>query len=507
MSPAPPIWDDAGDNSMNDASPPRQSRPEHLTDSPSDNTNTVSVLQNDTSDTSPETTALFSGRTQHERPPDQYSPFPIASSPHSSLTSNLHTQISTASYGSHSGKKRHFSEIYTPASNTNQHPLTPYGTVQESCLVKYFTEELSPWFDHCDDFRHFQLVVPRRAKHCTTLRNAICAVAALHLGRLPKYKTSQGLVYCGQPLPHVTKSSALEYMLKCIPDLIQFPEIQDPEHQENIMAATVILRQYEEMEEELDENSLDGEYFVEGRVNFLAITQTIIDSMVASPMDQSLATAAYWITVRQETYYALTRETVPHLRFDVDFWQSTSVANNMIVFASQVARWRWGQKQPEEWAQLKHTEQQLTHDSIGVLDPILDLEPDRKKGEIFPTIWYSFDVQVTAIQHFRLAQMILTAENPHLENATRAAHRKLEAQVRSIVLNICGIGLNHPRVQPALLNAVIAITMYGEYFTDPQEREALVDIINRTKEMHTWPMRRPYQTLQQRWDMMDNAEI
>jgi hypothetical protein len=139
-------------------------------------------------------------------------------------------------------------------------------------------------------------------------------------------------------------------MLKCIPDLIQFPEIQDPIHQENIMAATVILRQYEEMEEELDENHLDGEYFVEGRVNFLAITQTIIDSIVASPLDQSLATAAYWITVRQETYYALTRETIPHLRFDVEFWQSTSVANNMIVFASQVSRWRWGQQQPEEWS-------------------------------------------------------------------------------------------------------------------------------------------------------------
>lgn len=92
-------------------------------------------------------------------------------------------------------------------------------------------------------------------------------------------------------------------------------------------------------------------------------------------------------------------------------------------------------------------------------------------------------------------------------NATRAVHRKQEAQVRLIVLNICGIGLNHPRVQPALLNAVIAITMYGEYFTDPREREALVDIINRTKDMHAWPMRRPYQILQQRWDMMDNAKI
>lgn len=52
---------------------------------------------------------------------------------------------------------------------------------------------------------------------------------------------------------------------------------------------------------------------------------------------------------------------------------------------------------------------------MGEIEPILELGPDRAKGKIFPTVWYSFDVQVTAIQHFRLAQMILIAESPYLE--------------------------------------------------------------------------------------------
>ena len=92
-------------------------------------------------------------------------------------------------------------------------------------------------------------------------------------------------------------------------------------------------------------------------------------------------------------------------------------------------------------------------------------------------------------------------------NANRAAHRKAEAQVRSLVLNVCGIAVNHLRIQPALVNAVIAITLYGEYFTNQEERDALVGIINRTKDIHVWPMRKPYHTLQRRWEMVDRAEL
>lgn len=40
------------------------------------------------------------------------------------------------------------------------------------------------------------------------------------------------------------------------------------------------------------------------------------------------------------------------------------------------------------------------------------------------------------------------------------AHCKAEAQVRSIVLNLCSIVLNHVMCPPALINAVIAIMLH-----------------------------------------------
>ncbi|CAI7640732.1 unnamed protein product [Penicillium glandicola] len=271
------------------------------------------------------------------------------------------------------------------------------------------------------------------------------------------------------------------------------------------MAAAVILRQYEEMEEEIEEGEI-GSHVYE-RANFLAITQTIIDTMISTPLDHSLANAAYWITIRQEVYYALTRQRAPQIRFGLERCQNASVANTMVIFASEVAKWRWGLKQPQEWEHLRARQQQLHHDYLHELTPILEQNSDRARGNMFPTVWYSFDAQVTAIQHLKLAEMILIAESPYLENARGALHRKAEAQVRNIVLFLCGIASNHPRCQPALVNAVIAITLYGEYFTHQEERDALLGIINRTMELHAWPMRKAYQSLQRQWDMLDNVEI
>ncbi|KAI9935097.1 hypothetical protein MW887_000718 [Aspergillus wentii] len=281
--------------------------------------------------------------------------------------------------------------------------------IQEACLLRYFIEEISPWFDHCDEQRHFQLEIPKRAKHCLALRNAIFAVASCHLSRLPYYTTPHGIVYHGQQLPDLKSSTAVEYMLNCIPDLIKFPEIQDPNDQESLMAAAIILRQYEEMEEEIDESHMHQ------RVNFLAITQTIIDSMMSSPTERSLANAAYWIAIRQEVYYALTRERVPIMQFGHDDWGNASVANKFIMFAGEVTKWRWGGKSSDGWDQLKELEKQLMHDYMSQLIPILERKADKSQGEIFPTVWYAVDSQVTAVQHLELARMILIAENPHLE--------------------------------------------------------------------------------------------
>lgn len=243
--------------------------------------------------------------------------------------------------------------------------------------------------------------------------------------------TPQGVLYHDQLLVDLKSSTAVEYMLQCIPGLVRFPEIKDSLEQENIMAAAVILRQYEEIEEIMGEDEVGVEF--REQVNFLAITQTIIDSMISSPLYQSLATAAYWIAIRQEVYYALTRERTLNMQFSMEDWQNASVANTLIMLVGEVAKWCWGEKSTEEWgmifsfsslsilhAKLIHIERLNTHQQQLMqtykthLIPILSRKADKSKGEIFPTVWYTSDAQVTATQHLELARMILIAESPHL---------------------------------------------------------------------------------------------
>lgn len=163
--------------------------------------------------------------------------------------------------------------------------------------------------------------------------------------------TPQGVLYHTQLLSNLNNSTAVEYMLQCIPGLVRFPEVQDLVEQENIMAAAVILRQYEEIEEDMGDDDKVGLELRE-QANFLAITQTIIDSMISSPLNQSLATAAYWIAIRQEVYYALTRERILNMCFSQEDWQNASVANTLIMLVGEVAKWCWGEKSSEEWGMI-----------------------------------------------------------------------------------------------------------------------------------------------------------
>lgn len=86
--------------------------------------------------------------------------------------------------------------------------------------------------DLCDPLRHFELVVPERAGGSHTLLNAIFAIAARHLSHTTDF----------DPL------ASNRYHDECLKYLIPMLDHTSTVSDENMFAATIILRMLEEMD-------------------------------------------------------------------------------------------------------------------------------------------------------------------------------------------------------------------------------------------------------------------
>ncbi|KAH8178095.1 ARCA-like protein [Sarocladium implicatum] len=377
----------------------------------------------------------------------------------------------------------------------------PLQDVQEACLLRYYVEELSHWFDLCDESRHFQLAVPVLARRHSHLLNAIFAVAARHLSRMPRFKTARGIEYHGQLLPRLDQNAPMEYMLQCIPAMRQFHDLEDNEYRESIVATAVILRQLEEIDDEeeaTEELAQSGRRNDQGpsptQINFLPI----IDAILRSPPSRHLfamrgvTQAAHWMALRQEIYHSFTRREPPQMVLAAEYWTDASKANKSVMHTVQVAKWCWGDRSQHEWDRLMAQQHLLEEQVLVDYQPILKKSPDKAQGEIFPTVWYGSTIEVTSNQQAIISRSVLMAENPrlHHRDTPRPQWRQLENDVKLLILELCGIALCHPASPPVLVNAAIGIQLYGDFFTDQYERQALKGVVEKYRDTHAWPVKR-----------------
>ncbi|GAB0138302.1 hypothetical protein EsDP_00006539 [Epichloe bromicola] len=404
----------------------------------------------------------------------------------------------TQGYTDHSPHAKSSSIAYTHSTDGDRRAF-PLENVQEACLLRYWTEEISHWFDLCDESRHFHLVVPDRAREHAHLLNAVFAVAARHLCRLPQYKTPQGILYHGQLLTHLDEHSAVEYMLHCMPALRQFHHVQDDDYRDSIVATAVILRQLEEIDNEDDQLQLSGQpstvHSGAGkRVNFLAIIDAVLRSLPSQSVfgRRSLMQASYWMALRQEIYHSFTRLEAPQLILPPEFWHIASPANKSVMHLVQVAKWKWGGYSAIEWSRLMDQQEHLENAVLADIQPLFRRPADKALGEIFPTVWYRSNIEVTSIQFSLLAKSVLVAENPQLRlyPSSRSSWRQVENDVRLLLLEQSGIALCNPASPPALVHAAFGIQVYGDFFTDHYERRAIRTMVERYRDTHAWPVQR-----------------
>lgn len=100
-------------------------------------------------------------------------------------------------------------------------------------VASHFTEaDSTRQVDCCDEKYHFATEVPQRALNYPVIANAILALASRHLARVSGSEDIK----------------SAEYMSECL--RIMIPVLDDPlgALDENLLAAIVILRLYEEMD-------------------------------------------------------------------------------------------------------------------------------------------------------------------------------------------------------------------------------------------------------------------
>lgn len=394
-----------------------------------------------------------------------------------------------------------------------------------TCLMKHFIEDMAAWFDVADPSRHFTLVMPQRARRCPPLLNAVFTASARHLARMGRYKTAGGTVkYAGITLPTLTANTAIEYHNVVLAYLIKLSTDPVEVSNEDLLAAAVVLRFYEELD-----MSITGE----DAENFLKTFQVFVNAQLSNAMNSTslladgtfeartpggavspFRQACFRMALRQEVTSAFMKQR--SVRLPLEAWAPLRTwsevddvvwTDRLVLFCADVLQFCFGddavgmRSQTDRWKELKDFEKTWELCKPLTFGALQEQDADGTNG-VFPQIWLFSEVNVSGMQYFDLARILLTVYDPTIPRlgpgAIAASHR-VAASVRGIVLRICGTAVSNRSAQPALVMAHMAIAVCGEYFANEAEQKSMIDLLTELETEHAWPTAKTVADLKRAW--------
>ncbi|KAI1331706.1 hypothetical protein F5Y16DRAFT_241696 [Xylariaceae sp. FL0255] len=358
----------------------------------------------------------------------------------------------------------------------------------QAILFRHYAQVLAPCLDCCDPVRHFELVVPERSSTSHTLLNAIFAISSRHLSHTTDFD------------PLASNRYHDECLKQLIPKMNHTSSISD----ENLFAATIILRMLEEMD-----GSLTGQDTYSHLLGIHAFVNVGDRYMIPG----SLAAASFWVGLRQEIYIAIVTQQPVKLsldRFVVD--RSLEPAddytwsNRAIVLVADVLNACFGAipLTPSRWRSLNDAAENWTLTRPSSFDPFFYRE--RIPSAAFPEIWHGSSCHIMGIQHHLLAQLFLAQFDPSVPRVgtnRRAAERRMTQRIESLLRRLCGIGMSNQWTPPAMFNACMGIAMFGDQFSDRHDQEALADVLRKTEAAHARPTAAILKQLKRAWGWAD----
>ncbi|KAH9206655.1 hypothetical protein DL95DRAFT_486651, partial [Leptodontidium sp. 2 PMI_412] len=355
----------------------------------------------------------------------------------------------------------------------------PLVDVTEILLFEHFTHNLSKFFDFCDETRRFEIDVPRRARTCQSLLAAIFAVSSRHLSMIKRDFDS----YIADYFYH-----------RCLQNLIPELDKEGSSCNDNLLAATVILRLLEELNAPLA--GLDHCHHSLG-------TQAFLRSQSSGGPGTDLQQAAAWAGVRQEIYASLTMHRPPAIKATAGMLDSLTAlqdcawANRAVNHCSEVLEFCFAETRgtTARYDDLLQDILQWDLQRPDSYDPLCFLIAENVNTNPLWDVRMHTDWHVMGWQYITLARIALTLHDPL--NITIAKFHK--DQARSALKLLCSIAVSNPKTPGAIVVACMGIKMCGDLVEGGGEQQSVLDVLTRAETAHGWPTRDLQLKLKEVW--------
>ncbi|KAL2871727.1 Zn(II)2Cys6 transcription factor [Aspergillus lucknowensis] len=358
-----------------------------------------------------------------------------------------------------------------PEYTTTQDPEYALQDPRVAKIFRHYVDNLAGWYDLNDSRRHFQDVVPCRARYNPLLLSAILAFAAANLQR-----TSP---------EHGYLEIAEFYHFDSVRRLISLTHNVDELPIGETLAAICLLRSYEIIAQNVSsQNHLQGCY-----------------SLLASRhirLTTDLLSAGFWNYLREDITVSLIEQRglmialsdqhlPPEPAGDADF------ANSITFLLGKVINRCFSIESPAldhfEWetikADLDHWKASLPP-SFGPIHT-----PDLRKQSHFPSLWTLRCWHASSLHYYHTAMSILWLAEPATQplNALQRMGQvdNLRRKLEYHATEVCALAFTSDSA-PVWVNAFGPIAFCGPWLQNPQMRIEMTQELERWGKLTGWPV-------------------
>ncbi|KAH8424947.1 uncharacterized protein LDX57_002693 [Aspergillus melleus] len=325
-------------------------------------------------------------------------------------------------------------------------PSTPRSTSsvsmnsREAFLLRLFIHKIAPWADICDLRSHFTTEVPRRALQFPMVLKAVLALSA----RLDAIMSD------------TSDWEASEYHGQCLELLIDALAQPEETYDDNLLITVVILRIYEELERENDENC-----------HFLG-SNRLLNTMTKSASSGGLAEAVSWQFLRQAIYASIVQ--YQPIQLDLGNYERSAVfqrrddaayANVIIFLCARIiqlySRGPGSLVDEGEWHRLSESVEEWHRTRPISWQPLQYKDANTAENRPFPELWMMAPSAVVGLQYYHTCCILLASADRHwgtVSNFGIARQRRIEeSTIASHIIQVIGLSMSNETVENAYFMA------------------------------------------------------